>query len=96
MSLSIISTENSYRIEFILVLSCLHNINGNRSSKHYIKVSQVSKIKLGLFYKIKGRRKEQEKIQPWLRSVQQYTIRSFQFNARMFLPPKNLDWMGRD
>lgn len=45
--------ENSYRIDVILIPSSLHKVNGNINSKHYIKASQVSKIKLRLFYKVK-------------------------------------------
>jgi len=70
------------------VPNCLHKVNGNSSSKHYIKTPQLSKIKLGLFYKIRGRKKEQEKIQSSFRSIQQYAISSFQSNARMFSPQK--------
>lgn len=58
-----ISMVNGYRRDLKLIPSRLHKVKGNISSKHYMKTSQVSKIKLRLFYKIKEKeRKSKRKV----------------------------------
>lgn len=53
--------ENSYRIDVILIPSSLHKVNGNINSKHYVKASQVSKIKLRLFYEVKEKEEKSKR-----------------------------------